>query len=81
VFEERVGRDSRAVDDALSLRQQRREFEAERIGQQPQPVKDADRGVLWGRRNLGKGRPPKIVDRDEIGKRPADIDADAVVTS
>ena len=78
VFEKRIRRYGRTVDDPLGLRQQRCEFDAERICQQLQPIEDADRGVFGGRRNFGERRPTKIVDRDEIGKRPADVDANTV---
>src|SRR5204863_6616101 len=43
-----------------------------------QAVEYAERGILGGRGHLGEHRRPALIDRDEIGKRSADIDADAV---
>ncbi len=77
-FEERVGRDRGAVDDALGRREQRGAFEAEPPGQPSEAVEDAERRVVRGRGHLGEHRRAARVDRDEIGKRAADIDADAV---
>src|SRR5712691_5991568 len=77
-FEERVGRDGGAVHDALGRREQPGAFEPEPPGQQRQPLQHAERGVLRRRGHLRQHRRPARVDRDEIGKRPPDIDADAV---
>ena len=77
-FEERVGRDRRAVDDAVGRPEEGRAFEPEPPGQLREAVEDAERGVLRGRGHLGEHRRATLVDRDKVGKRPADIDPDAV---
>jgi hypothetical protein len=77
-LEQRVGRDRCAMDNAVGLGHQRRPVEAQRIGQQLQAVEDADRRISRGRGNFRQGRPTGAVDRDQIGKGAADIDADAV---
>src|SRR5207247_11414184 len=46
--------------------------------QQRQTVEDPERGIRWRRGHLGEHRRPARIDRDEVGKRSADIYADAV---
>ena len=81
VLQQRVGRHRGAVDDALGLGEQRGAAVPEPGGERGQPVEHADRRVVRGRRHLGQRRPAGRVDRDEIGKRAADIDADAIQAS
>ena len=78
VLEQRIGRDRGPVHNPLGLAQQRRALHSERLREQAQPVENADRRILGGRRDLGQGRLAGIVNCDEIGKRPADIDPDPV---
>src|SRR5712671_147754 len=78
VFEKGVGRDRRAVDDAVGLVKQRGAVEPEPVRQKPQSVEHAERRVVRGRGHLRQCGNAGRVDRDEIGEGAADIDADAV---
>ena len=78
VFQQRVGRDGGAVDDAVGLAEQGGAIETEAFGQPGQPVQHAERRVLRGRGHLRKRRHAGRIDRDQIGEGAADIDADAV---
>ena len=77
-LQEHVGRDRGAVDDALGFGQQRCALATEPGSEQPQPIENPDRGIIRRRRELFECRPAIIVDRHEIGKGAADIDADAI---
>ena len=77
-FEQRVGRDGRAVHDPVGLRQQRGAVEAEAAASCSRPSSTPSDGSCGRRRHLCERRRAALIDRDEIGKGAADIDADAV---
>ena len=81
VFEERIRRDGRAVDDALGVAKQRGAVDPEAAGQLRKAFEHAKRGILRGRRDFGERRQTAFVDRDKIGESAADIDADAIHAS
>ena len=73
-----VGCDRGAVDDALGFGKQCRAASTKPLRQPVESVEHADRWVIGGRGDLFQDRPAELIDRDEIGKGAADIDADAV---
>ena len=81
VFEERIRRDGRAVDDALGVAKQRGAVDPEAAGQLRKAFEHAKRGILRGRRDFGERRQTALVDRDKIGEGAADIDPDAIHAS
>src|SRR5205814_4373592 len=79
VFEERIRRDGRAVNDALGVAKQRGAVDPEAAGQLRKAFDHPKRGSLRRRRDFGERRQTALVDRDKIGEGAADIDADAIV--
>src|SRR5204862_1181529 len=72
VFEERIRRDGRAVDDALGVAKQRGAVDPEAAGQLRKTFEHAKRGILRGRRDFGERRQTAFVDRDKIGESAAE---------
>ena len=77
-FQQRVGRNRRAVDDALGCGQQLGRVEPKAPRQQYQPIEHPNRRVIRRCRSFLQHSHARIVDRDQIGKRAADIDPNAV---
>ena len=77
-LEQRIGRDRRAVDDALGLGEQCVRADAQSGGEARQTIHDAKRLIGRGGRRLGERHPARGVDRDQIGEGAADVDADPV---
>ena len=64
------------VDEPVRLGQQRGQIPPQLPGEQSQPLDDAARGIVGGGRRFGQGDPSGLIDRDEVGERPSDVDAD-----
>jgi hypothetical protein len=47
-------------------------------GEEAEPVDQAQRRIRRRRGALGDGERATLVDRDQVGERPADVDSDAV---
>src|SRR5213079_193676 len=67
--------------NAIGLRKEGGSIDADTVSKRREPVEDAERGIFRCRGHLGERRQPACVDRDEIGKGAADINADAVHAS
>ena len=80
-LEERVGRDRRPVHDPLGLAQEGAHVEVELLGEQPEPLHDADGGIGGSRGRLGEDDPPRVVDGDHVREGPPDVDPDPVHVS
>jgi hypothetical protein len=77
-LEQRVGGDGRAVDDRFRLGEEPAQIGGELRGQERKPVDEPDRRVGRRRGALGDREGALRVDRDEVGERAADVDADPV---
>jgi hypothetical protein len=74
VLDDDVGRDRRSVEDLLQVRRLR----ARELGQLLDPLHRPLRGVVGrGRQLVHEDLPGIVVDVDQIGERPADVDSEA----
>ena len=77
-FQQRVGRDRGAVDDAFRAREQVLQRQAQPIRQHAEAVDHALALVRGGGGRLGERRHAVRGDADHVGESAADVDADAI---
>jgi hypothetical protein len=69
------------MHDRLGLLEEPVKVRADLGGEQREPVDQAQRRVRRRRGALGDGERATLVDRDEVGERAADVDADPVASA
>ena len=77
-LEQRVGGDGGAVDDRFGLGEEPAQIRRQLCGQQRQAIDQADGRIRRRRGALGDRERALRVDRDQVGERAADVDADPV---
>ena len=77
-LEQRIGRDSGPVDDAICRAEQRGPLDAERVGEQAQPGEHTDRLIPRRGGGFRDRGPSAVVDGDQIGECAAHIHTDAI---
>jgi hypothetical protein len=80
-LEQRVGRDGRAVDDRIGLREQVVKVRAELGRQQPEAGDQPLGGIRRRRGALGDRERAVLVDDNQVGERAADVDPDAIASA